>query len=83
LRPEHARPETLGADWLASLFFELSTCRALGPGGFGPIPVTAIWAGVDRYGLPQWSIDAVISIDAAWLTRQRKAAPGAAGSEGA
>jgi hypothetical protein len=57
------------------MFFELSTCRAIGMAGFGPIPATAIWAYVDRYRLPDWTIDAIYSLDAAWLARMRKAAP--------
>lgn len=79
LRPEHARPETWGADWLAALFCELSTCRPLGFGVAGPIPATAIWAALDRYGLPAWAGDAVYSLDSAWLARQRASAPAKGG----
>jgi hypothetical protein len=57
------------------MFFELSTCRAIGAGVLGPIPATAIWAYVDRYRLPDWTIDAIFSLDSAWLSRMRKAAP--------
>lgn len=82
LRPEHLRPDTRGADWLAALFFELSTCRAMGFGGLGPIPATAVWQAVDRYGLPEWAADAVYSLDAVYLARQRRAAPAPAAGEG-
>jgi len=43
-------------------------------GGAGPIPANVIWDAVDRFGLPAWASDAVFSIDARWLARQRKAA---------
>jgi hypothetical protein len=76
------RPDTFGADWLSRLFFELSTCRPIGFGGAGPIPATAVWAAVDRYGLPDWATDAIYSIDATWLARQRKAPPPAADQAG-
>jgi hypothetical protein len=59
------------------MFFELSTCRAFGMGGVGPIPATAIWAYVDRYRLPDWTCDAIFSLDAAWLARRVTAAPAA------
>jgi hypothetical protein len=74
IRPEHRRPETFGSDWLAQMFHELSTCRAIGSAGIGPIPATAIWAYVDRYRMPDWTIDAIFSLDAAWLTRMRAGA---------
>lgn len=76
MRPEHRRPEIIGAEWLASLFFELSTCRSVGMGGLGPIPATAIWHAEDRFALPGWVGAAIHSIDAAYLARHRKAAPG-------
>jgi hypothetical protein len=40
----------------------------------GPIPITAIWAYVDRYELPEWTVDAMISLDAAWRAAETPAA---------
>lgn len=57
------------------LFYELSTCRPLGAAGPGPIPATAIWQAEDRYPLPAWTAAAIYSLDAAYLTLRRKAAP--------
>ena len=33
----------------------------------GPIPLTAMWLYVDRYGLPEWALDALMRIDGQWL----------------
>lgn len=33
----------------------------------GPIPITAMFAYVDRFGLPEWSMDALMRIDQDWL----------------
>ena len=32
----------------------------------GPIPISAMWSYVDRYGLPEWSLDALMRIDGEW-----------------
>lgn len=76
------RPDAWGADWLLQAFWELSTCRPLGFGLVGPIPATAIFAYVDRYRLPDWTIDAIYSLDSAWLGRQRRQATDAPGAPG-
>jgi len=47
-------------------------------GVLGPIPLTAIWEYVDRYALPDWTIDALFTLDATWRqleTRQDNEAP--------
>jgi hypothetical protein len=56
----------LDAAWLWRMWLELSTCRDFGAGVPGPIPITASWAYVDRYGLPEWTVDAMVTLDAAW-----------------
>lgn len=38
----------------------------------GPIPATAIWAYVDRYGLPEWTVDAIYSLDASWMEAEHE-----------
>lgn len=48
-------------------FHELSTCRPLGFGVVGPIPVTAMWQYVDRHSLPEWSVDVWMAADAEYL----------------
>jgi hypothetical protein len=60
--------------WLWRAFQELQTCRQVGFGVLGPIPITAIWAYVDRYALPEWAVDAVISLDAEWRADQARRA---------
>ena len=35
--------------------------------GVGPIPLTAMLIYVDRYGLPEWALDALMQIDSKWL----------------
>lgn len=57
--------------WLWRAFQELHTCRAIGFGTLGPIPLTAIWEYVDRYQLPDWTIDAIFSLDACWQAQER------------
>lgn len=59
-------PQVLAARWLLRAFNELSTCRQLGM-TIGPIPVTAIFDYVDRYAMPEWTVDALMKIDAEWL----------------
>lgn len=66
LSPADRRPAVLRWLWLFRAFRELSTCRALGM-GVGPIPLSAVHAYIDRYGLPEWSVDALLRIDAVWL----------------
>jgi len=72
LQAAHRRPDTAGADWLWRAFLELSTCRAIGFGVVGPIPINAIFQYVDRCGLPDWTVDAVISIDVAWRAAEAR-----------
>lgn len=72
LQPDHTRPDMTGCHWLWRAFQELQTCRALGFGAVGPIPLPAIWAYVDRYQLPEWTVDAIISLDAEWRTDQAR-----------
>lgn len=52
--------------WLYRAFRELSTCRAIGM-ALGHIPISAVHSYVDRYALPEWCVDALLKIDAAWL----------------
>jgi hypothetical protein len=40
----------------------------------GPIPLTAIWAYVDRYDLPGWAVDALLDIDRMWFETERQGA---------
>ena len=61
--------------WLWRAFQELQTCRAVGFGALGPIPLTAVWEYVDRYGLPDWTIDALFTLDATWRQLERQGAP--------
>ena len=75
MRAEHRRPDTTGAAWLWRAFLELSTCRAPGFNGAGPIPIVAIFQYVDRYALPDWTVDAVISLDIAWRESEARRAP--------
>lgn len=75
MRADHLRPDTTGAGWLWRAFQELATCRTFGMGVVGPIPLTAIWAYIDRYSLPEWTIDAIFSLDAAWRAGERQRAP--------
>lgn len=60
------RPPVLRWLWLYRAFRELSTCRTIGMTA-GQIPISAVHAYVDRYQLPEWSVDAVLKIDAQWL----------------
>lgn len=62
------------------MWCELGTCRQMGA-ALGPIPITASWAYVDRYHLPEWAVDAMITLDAAW--REAEARKAAASIEGA
>lgn len=34
---------------------------------FGPIPITAVWQYVDRYALPEWSVEAIMRLDGEYL----------------
>lgn len=70
LRSDHRAPDVAGCLWLWRAFQELQTCRAIGFGVLGPIPLTAIWEYVDRYALPDWTIDAIFSLDAAWRAEE-------------
>jgi hypothetical protein len=56
-----------GLLWLVQGFHELSTCRALGFGAVGPIPLTAMWQYVDRHGLPDWTVDVWLEADGEYL----------------
>jgi hypothetical protein len=71
LAADHLAPDLAACAWLWRAFQELSTCRLAFGDGPGPIPITAIWAYLDRYGLPEWTVDALISIDLAWRETHR------------
>jgi hypothetical protein len=43
-------------------YSELSTCRAIGPNGIGPIPVTVMWQWCDRHGLDRELADHVTTV---------------------
>lgn len=63
---------------LARVYAQLSTCRALGMGCIGPIPMTAVWTWEDRHDVTdpflRQHIENVISaIDAGTLRRSRAA----------
>lgn len=63
------RPKALRWFWLWRAFRELSTCRAVGM-SLGRIPIVAVHAYVDRYGLPEWCVDALLKIDVGWLAME-------------
>jgi hypothetical protein len=64
--PVDRRPHVLRWLWLYRAFRELSTCRVIGMSA-GQIPISAVHAYVDRYELPEWSVDALLKIDVEWL----------------
>lgn len=39
----------------------------------GPIPISAMWAYVDRYELPECTIDELLALDVQWLASVRGA----------
>lgn len=62
LKPEDARPDLSGWDFLLTSYAELDTCRSMS----GQIPLTAIWQYVDRYGLSDEIAHLLMNIDKQW-----------------
>ncbi len=65
---------------LARAYAQLSTCRAIGMGGMGPIPITAVWEWENRNGIRdarvRRHIESVLgSVDAAALGRANRPQP--------
>lgn len=67
------RPTIIPFGWLIDAFWELSTARAIGFGGVGPIPITAIWAFADRHDCPPWFAEVIQAADLDYLAAQRHA----------
>lgn len=63
-----------GAEVLMLAYAELSTCKALGPSGLGPVPATAVWQWCDRLGLDAGAAEhaaAVLrAVDGEYIRRQ-------------
>jgi hypothetical protein len=62
---------------IARAYAQLSTCRPIGMGGIGPIPITAVWEWEDRKGLIDRSVrdhfEAVIAaVDMTTLQRANR-----------
>jgi hypothetical protein len=72
LRADHRAPRIESCAWLWRAFLELLSCRQLGAEQCGPIPITAVWQYIDRYGLPEWTVDALFSIEMTWRETERE-----------
>jgi hypothetical protein len=62
---------------LARAYAKVSTCRAIGAAGLGPVPVTAIWDWLDRNGITDPALcrhveDVLGAVDAAAMRRANR-----------
>jgi hypothetical protein len=62
---------------LARAYAKVSTCRAIGAAGLGPVPVTAIWEWLDRNGITDPALcrhveDVLGAVDAAAMRRANR-----------